>query len=138
LSEAKERKAKKSGSEKRQRTQSARIRLTDAELAQIDAAADRAGLAVGSYVRAVLFTGNAPRAVRSPSVDRKALAQILAHLGRLGSNVNQIARVLNYGESHDQRELERALSEITELRNALMSALGRRSANENESEAEAV
>jgi Mobilization protein NikA len=131
-------KAKQSGSETRQRTKRLTVRFTAAELAEIEGAAARAGLAIGSHVRAVLLTGPAPRAVRSPSVDRKALAQALAFLGRLGSNVNQIARVLNYGERHDPPALDRALSEITELRNMLMAALGRPAANENERQPAAV
>lgn len=130
MSEAQKQKSKgkASGSETRQRTKRLTIRFTAAELAEIEAAADRAGLAIGSHVRAMLLTGPAPRAVRTPPADRKALAKILALLGRTGSNVNQISRTLNYGERHDARALDKALGEITEMRDALMAALGREAA----------
>ncbi len=118
-------KAKRSGSETRQRSKRLTIRFTDAEYAEIEAAADRAGLAIGSHTRAMLLNGRAPRAVRTPPADRKALAQVLALLGRLGSNVNQISRTLNFGEQHDAAALARAVKEITEMRDALMAALGR-------------
>jgi Bacterial mobilisation protein (MobC) len=112
-------------SETRQRTAHVITRLTPAERQQIDEAADKSGLALGSYVRAKLLTGPSPRAVRKPPVDRAALAQVLALLGRVGGNVNQIARKLNYGERQDPRDLEKALRELTEMRDALMVALGR-------------
>ena len=86
---------------------------------------NRAGLAVGSYTRQVLFSRPAPRAVRAPPVDRQALAQVLALLGRLASNVNQISRSLNLGNRPETGALGKSLKEITEMRNALMAALGR-------------
>jgi hypothetical protein len=116
--------AKKYGSETRQRTESVRIRLTPAERRQAEEDAARAGLALGSYVRAKLFTGEPIRAVRSPSVDRKALAQFLAWLGRLNGNVYQISRAANFREWFEADALTKALKEITELRNAVLAALG--------------
>ena len=97
-------------------------------MAEIKTVADRGGLAVGSHVRAVLLAGPAPRAVRTPPVDRTALAQVLALLGRVGGNVNQISRTLNFGERHDAGALEKSLRELSEMRNALMTALGREGA----------
>jgi len=126
MSEApKKPKAKRSGSETRQRSKRLTIRLTADEYAEIEAAADRAGLAIGSHGRAMLLTGRAPRAVRTPPVDRAALAQNLGLLGRVGSNVNQISRALNFGEQHDEAALANALRQIGEMRNVLMAALGR-------------
>jgi len=127
--EAKAKKGK-SGSETRQRSEGVRIRLTADELAEVKAAADRAGLAIGSHGRAMLLNGKAPRAVRTPPVDRQALAQVLAQLGksRLANNLNQIAHALNSGDRHDTDALDRALREITDMRNALMTALGREGA----------
>jgi hypothetical protein len=116
---------RKSGSEKRQRTAHAIARLTPAEREQVGLDADRAGLALGSYMRAKLFAGSQPRAVRSPPIDRKALAQLLAWLGRLNGNVYQISRAVNFGEWFETDELKVALKEITDMRNAVLAALGR-------------
>jgi hypothetical protein len=118
-------KEKKSGSESRQRTAHVIARLTPAERQQVEDAAESAGLALGSYVRAKLFTGSQPRAVRSPSIERKALAQFLAWLGRLNGNVYQISRAANFGEWFEADELKKVLAEITEMRNAVLAALGR-------------
>ena len=117
--------AKRSGSETRQTTERLTIRLMPDQRRQLDEWANEAGLAAGSYARAKLFTGPQPRAVRLPSVERKTLAQFLALLGRLNGNVYQISRALNFGEGHDRKDLADALKEITELRNAVLAALGR-------------
>jgi len=125
MADAPKKKAKVSGSETRQRGMRVTTRFTTEEIEQLEAAAGRSGLAVGSYIRATLFAGKAPRAVRSPSVDRKALAQFLAWLGRLNGNVYQISRAANFGERWEPKALDRALTEIGEMRNAVLVALGR-------------
>jgi hypothetical protein len=116
---------KKPRRETRQRTAHVITRLTPAERQEVDEAADKCGLTLGSYVRAKLLSGPTPRAVRKPPVDRVALAQVLALVGRVGGNINQIAHKLNCDEQEDPRNIERALHELTEMRNALMLALGR-------------
>jgi hypothetical protein len=118
-------KPKHSGSETRQRTKQVIARLTPAERQQVEADADRAGLALGSYVRARLLTGPPIRAVRRPPVERHALAQVLALLGRVGGNVYQISRAANFGERWEPEALAMALKQLTEMRNALLTALGR-------------
>ncbi|MDN3568717.1 plasmid mobilization relaxosome protein MobC [Paeniroseomonas aquatica] len=85
----------RSGSEKRQRADLAWMRLTPAERAQLDELAERAGMTVSAYMRHQCLGSAGPRAVRRPPVERAALAQLLGQLGKVGSNVNQIARALN-------------------------------------------
>jgi HAMP domain-containing protein len=63
--------------------------------------------------------------VRRPQVDRAELARVLAALGRLGSNVNQLARAANTGEIPARDELADAAVATREMRDALMRALGR-------------
>ena len=118
-------KQKRSGSETRQATARVTIRLTPKERDQLAEWANSAGLACGSYARAKLFAGQPIRAVRTPPVERKALAQLLAQLSRLNGNVYQISRVANFGEPYAPEELSQALKDITELRSAVLSALGR-------------
>ena len=118
-------KPKRSGSETRQATARVTMRLTPEQRRQLDEWANSAGLACGSYARAKLFTGPPIRAARVPSIERRALAQLLAQLGRLNGNVYQISRAANFGEWFEAGALKKALNEITELRSALLSALGR-------------
>jgi hypothetical protein len=58
--------------------------------------------------------------------DRQQFARILAEAGKIGSNVNQLARVANTsGELPAANELESIWQEVNAIRSALMSALGR-------------
>jgi hypothetical protein len=116
--------AKRSGSENRQRTEQVITRLTPAERQQIEDDAESAGLTLGSYVRAKLFSGPPVRAVRAPSIEKKALAQFLAWLGRLRGSVYQISRRLNFGQEYESQALMNALKEISDMRNAVLLALG--------------
>jgi len=112
------------GSEKRARNKHLTIRLTPEERALIEAAADRAGLTAGSYARNVLMGAPTPRQVRRPPVERAELARLLAELGRIGSNVNQIARALNTGFEADGAALYGARADLLAMRNAVLTALG--------------
>jgi hypothetical protein len=118
-------KPKRSGSEMRQATARVTVRLTPEQRQQLAEWANSSGVTCGSYARAKLFAGKPIRAVRVPSIERQALAQLLAQLGRLNGNVYQISRAANFGEWYEPGDLKQALKEITELRNAVLAALGR-------------
>lgn len=115
-----------SGSERRQRDIRLSIRLTAEEFNRIAARADACGLGRAAYLRASGLDGDAgPRAQRRPPADHKALRQILGHLGRVGNNINQIARSLNAGDKVNLPALEAALRAYLEIRNAIFEALGK-------------
>ena len=114
-----------SGTEKRQRTRLKAIRLSPDELAAIETAAERAGMTVGAYMRSVVLAAPVPRQSRRPPVERRALAQLLGQIGKLGSNVNQLAKYGNLGRLIEDRHLAEAAADIAALRAAVMDALGR-------------
>ena len=87
----------RSGSETRQRSLVGRMRCTPGEHAQLEAAAERAGMTIGAFMRHQCLGTPGPRAVRRPPVERAALAQLLGHIGKASSNLNQIAKTLNSG-----------------------------------------
>jgi hypothetical protein len=108
------------------RTQFIAVRCTVTEHAAITEKATQSGLAVGAYLRSQALGTPGPRAVRKPPVERRELARLLGWLGKLGSNVNQIA----YGFNRDRvlpgfPELLAIRREVGEMRAALMKALGR-------------
>jgi len=118
-----------SGSEKRQRTTRRSVRFTADEFNEIAAKADNSGLGFAAFLRAAALEGNAgPRAQRRPPADHKALRQILGHVGRIGNNVNQIARALNSEEQASLPELQEALGAYLDIRNAIFAALGKTTA----------
>jgi hypothetical protein len=87
--------ARRSGSQRRQRQRKIGVNCDDAEFLTIDHKAQAAGMSLASYLRACALGSPGPRAKRSPPINAEALANATAALNKAGSNLNQIARVLN-------------------------------------------
>lgn len=103
------------------------MRLMDDEFNRIAAKADKAGLAFTAFLRAAALDGDVgPRAQRRPPVDHKALRQYLGQVGRLGNNINQIARALNSGEKAKLPELQQVLRACLDILNRINAALGKK------------
>jgi hypothetical protein len=121
------------GSDKRRRPRQSLVRWTDEEFNAIAAKADRAGLAVAAFMRAAALGDPGPRAQRRPPADHVALRQLLGHVGRIGNNINQIARALNSAEKAPLPELPAAalracpaaLRACDDIRRAVLIALGK-------------
>lgn len=112
-----------SGTDTRQRTGQILVRLTDEELAAIDAKADRAGIARAAFMRAAALGAVGPRAQRRPPADHVALRQLLGELGRIGNNLNQLARAGNAGLDVDNDMLKVAIAAVLESRARILTAL---------------
>lgn len=120
-------KAKKaSGSETRKRAGLVGFRVTETERAELEAAAERVGLTLGSYIRSRVLEAPQTRAVRRPPVERVLLAQLLGQLGRVGGNIHQIVKRLNFGEVASDDELKSALSDFRYCTSEIMQAMGRK------------
>lgn len=118
---------RRSGTETRQRSKLLQVRVTPDELAEIVAQADRAQLTPASYARSVLLSAPAPRARRRPSIEAETLGRLLGDLGKVGSNLNQIAHHLNAGRAEvSPAALDAALSDVADIRAAIMAAMGRK------------
>lgn len=115
------------GSEKRQRTEQVKARLTPDELSILADKADKAGMTTAAFLRAAALGSPGARAQRKLPIDATLLREVLGHLGRVGNNLNQIARHLNEGEAaHTQLpELIEALRDYAGMRDALYAALGK-------------
>jgi mobilization protein NikA len=108
------------------RTRIIPVRCNESERTAIAEKATQAGLSVGAFLRSLALGDAGPRAVRRPPIERKELARLLGWLGKLGSNVNQLA----HGFNRDRilpgfPELLAIRREVAEMRAALMKALGR-------------
>ena len=102
------------------------VRCTVGERVLIDTAAGRAGLTIGAYLRTLAVGKAGPRAKRRPPVERAELARLLGELGKIGSNVNQMAHAYNgRGRTPELDELMALRREVERIRDALMAALGR-------------
>lgn len=118
--------AKKRGSEHRQKGECIRARVSPAEKQEVTAKAERAGMTEGEYIRRHCIDAPETRAARRPNVDRAVLAEVVGHLGRVGSNLNQLARIANFEKRlTDADELHRALVELVEVMDTALVAMGR-------------
>ena len=92
------------------RTVRLEVRLTEAESATLEAQAQEAGATVSDYVRARALGGRVVRSMATP--ERRHLIELLAQLGKLGSNLNQLAHHANAtGGEYDRNGLSYALRE---------------------------
>lgn len=121
----------KSGSEKRKRQARFTVRCTNEQREALTEAAARSGLSFGSYVLGHLLKVPPPAAGKVPTIERQQLAQLLAQLGRLNGNINQIAKALNFGQGFARAEIQAAAAGIVSLRDDIRAALGRKARNDN-------
>ncbi len=119
-------KVSKSGTETRQRNKLLQVRLTPDELAEIEAQAARAELTTASFARSILLSSPAPRARRRPAVQTQEVARLLGELGKVGSNLNQIAHRLHTGQAVGSNSVADAVADVQAMRDACLAALGRR------------
>ena len=102
------------------------VRCTAQERAAITEAAAKSGLSVGAYLRVTALGSPGPRAVRRPPIERTELARLLGHLGKVGSNINQLAYGYNRsGALPGFPEMLAIHRQVGEMRDALIKALGR-------------
>ncbi len=112
-------------SEQRQKSRIANFRVTPEEYRQIESHAEREGLTFGSYLRTRALATPTTRAMRRPMMEKVILGKLTAELGRSGSNLNQIARAMNSGETVVIDDIQAALKEQRQILAAIIDVLGR-------------
>lgn len=117
-------KTARSGTEQRQKSSQLAFRVSPEERAQIEAAADAAELTIGSFVRGKMLKKIVTKEVRRPSIDREILGRALGMLGKVGSNINQIAKHLNSGGNVPNAEIAKALNDVSFLKEKILKAIG--------------
>jgi hypothetical protein len=119
---------RRSGSEKRKRASGAvLVRLLPDERLAVEERARDVGLSLASFLRASGLGTPGPRARRTPPVNAEALGRATAALNKVGSNLNQIAHVLNAGgTSVTSNECHAALAEARAAAALIREIVGRR------------
>ena len=115
----------RSGSERRKRQRRITFRCTDEERAQVERAADAAGLTLGSHIRECVLQSPQTRRQRRPTVEVQTLARLLGEMNKIGSNVHQILKRVNFGETPLAHEFHEALTGYREVVAGILAALGR-------------
>jgi hypothetical protein len=111
-------------SEKRHRQKKLTIRFNETEWQDVQTRADVAGLTTAGFSRAAILNAKPLRASRRPPVDRAELAFLLADIGKIGSNINQLAKLANLGGWPEHEDLRQAVADIRWMRDVLLKALG--------------
>lgn len=113
------------------------FRLNGYEAAALDAARDTHNISRsrGDYARALILhylKKKVPEpakpaklpARRLPSYDRQELSRILGQLGKIGSNINQLARFANQSNEFPEIDsISQIQADIASMRNEVTSAL---------------
>jgi hypothetical protein len=102
------------------------IRCTVKQHTAIKEKAASAGVSIGAYLRGLAVGHPGRRSVHRPRPGDTQLARLLGHIGKLGSNVNQIAKIANtYRRPPSKSALSVMRKDIGCMRRAVLKALGR-------------
>jgi hypothetical protein len=119
--------SRRSGSQKRRRTRHIDVCCDEAEFVIMNDKAKRAGMSNASYLRTLALDTPGPRARRAPPVNAEVLAHAIAALNKVGSNLNQISRVLNSsGAISTANECFAALAETRAAAARILEIVGRK------------
>jgi hypothetical protein len=116
-----------SGEKKNSRTRRLHIRLNSDEKNQLSVMAKEHGLSISDFVRVTVIRSQPLMPKAKP--DSALFIRTLAELGKIGSNVNQIAhelhreRIVGNGHHVPDRIIEGALSGVKTLSNHLITLL---------------
>lgn len=102
-----------------------RLRITESEKKLLQNAADTVGLSISDFVRTK--TISATPVHRKATPERAALIKGLAGLGKIGSNINQMAKVMNRLQNDAapllQQIIDEASAQIESLSHHLIKIL---------------
>ena len=102
------------------------IRLTDEMYDVLESEANAAGLTTSEYARKLLLD-NRPVVKQEIVYDCEELLHILGDMGKIGSNLNQIAHFLNGGnpfDSHLKSEVMQGIIALYKIRDAAKAIAG--------------
>lgn len=118
------RKESRSGSEKRQRERIISVRVKEPERLKIEANAAAVDLCASSFLRVIGTGQHRPNERRRPNPDMRQVGKLLAQCGRIGGNVHQLVKEMNFGGIPQSDELDAAGREVRDLVAAAIKAFG--------------
>ena len=102
------------------------IRLTDIEFSIIENAATQAEMSISEYMRTQTMEGKV-NARFEIVADVNEIKKLIGEFGKIGSNLNQIARYFNQGgilSSEMRNEIRKSLRDIYEMKYEVMKMAG--------------
>ena len=102
------------------------IRLTDTEFSIIENAATQAEMSISEYMRTQTMEGKV-NARFEIVADVNQIRKLIGEFGKIGSNLNQIARYFNQGgilSSEMRNEIRKSLRDIYEMKYEVLKMAG--------------
>ena len=102
------------------------IRLTDTEFSIIENAATQAEMSISEYMRTQTMEGKV-NARFEIVADVDQIKKLIGEFGKIGSNLNQIARYFNQGgiiSTEMKNEIRKSLRDIYEMKYEVMKMAG--------------
>lgn len=102
------------------------IRLTDTEFSIIENAAEQSEMSISEYMRTQTMEGQV-NARFEIVADVAEIKKLIGEFGKIGSNLNQIARYFNQGgilSSEMRNEIRKSLRDIYEMKYEVMKMAG--------------
>lgn len=102
------------------------LRLTDTEYEIISSNAKNASLPLAEYARK-LITGKTPKITYEIVADLPELKKLIGEFGKIGSNLNQIARYFNSGGIHSQemrKYIQQGIADFFEMKHEVLKMAG--------------
>lgn len=102
------------------------IRLTNTEFSIIENAATQAEMSISEYMRTQTMEGKINARFKIVA-DVDEIKKLIGELGKIGSNLNQIARYFNQGgvlSSEMKNEIRKSLRDIYEMKYEVMKMAG--------------
>ena len=102
------------------------IRLTDTEFSIIENTAEQADMNISEYMRKQIMEGHVNTKFEIVA-DVKEIKKLIGELGKIGSNLTQIARYFNQGgiiSSEMRTEIKKSLRDIYEMKYEVMRMAG--------------
>ena len=102
------------------------IRLTDTEFSIIENAATQAEMSISEYMRTQTMEGKV-NARFEIVADVNQIKKLIGEFGKIGSNLNQIARYFNQGgilSSEMKNEIRKSLRDIYEMKYEVVKMAG--------------
>ena len=104
------------------RTHLVTVRFTDGEFARLNYICDRLNITKAEHIRTSVFQVGGGSPVFQLALDSDTAHKLTAQFGKIGSNLNQIARKLNSGEQADN-EIRDAINDCISDMNERLGAL---------------
>lgn len=87
----------KKRSEQRNKTKTIGVRVTPTEYEKIKSKAQKLDMSMSAFLLTLALQSDTPEEGLSSSLDRATLTKVLGQLGKVGSNLNQIAKRMHLG-----------------------------------------